>query len=87
MAFYCVAFIVARKWSETDLGRLVHGMLNLWLILTWSQPVIRIEQKVVLLVELGDLSWDAHRTQVHGIEIVLIVVLTSEPWNLAGWGP
>ena len=68
-----VALVIAGQLAKADDWRLLHDIIKVWLVVTWAQLITRIEQKVLLLVELGNFSWDAHRAQIHPIHILLVL--------------
>ena len=64
--------IISWKFSKAYDGCFFCRAVNLRLILARPQTITRIKQKVILLIQMGYISWDSHRTQVHRVEIFLL---------------
>ena len=66
-----VALVIARQSAEAHNGSFLEHIADIGLILARTKLVARVPQEVILLVHLSYLSWDAHRAQIHLVEVIL----------------
>ena len=80
----CAAFLVAWQLAEAGGWHFRKYFLGLGLIFAWAQWYARVEQEVVLWVLLGDLPRDAHRAQVHLVDVLPILLRGRLQWRRPG---
>ena len=65
-----IALVIAWQFTKTSDRGLFHHVFMDWLIVTWAQTVARVEQEVLFLIKLCDLSRDSHCTKIHLVKII-----------------
>ena len=71
--------MVLGQFSKADNWSFRVNLLVMGPVITGAQLVRRVEQEVVLLVELGDFARNAHRAELHRVH-VLFVALFGREW-------
>ena len=69
-----VVFMVLRQWSKADSWSFRVHLLVMGPVITRTQFVGRVEQEVVLLVELGDFARNAHRAELHRVHVLFVAL-------------
>ena len=74
-----VVLIILRQFAEANNRGFVVNLLVMGPVIARAQLVGRVEQEIVLLIKLGDLTRNAHRAELHRVH-VLFVALFGREW-------